>query len=96
MVGPKSTFKLSTEVLSFEMEEQRSHQLKIINSNPQLLAYYSCLKKLFMILYQASIPLNQNKFNINVDTLNNNNLQILSIIFDQESTEWDLKYIKSL
>jgi hypothetical protein len=92
----KCNFRLSTEVLSFEMEEQRNHQLRIIHGNPQLLAYYSCLKKLFMILYQASIPLNENKFNISVDTLNNNNLQILAILFDQDSTEWNLKYIKSL
>lgn len=37
-----------------------------------------------MILYQASIPINENKFNINPETLmGNNNLQVLSVLFDE-------------
>lgn len=96
IIDSKCKFKLSTEVLSFEMEEQRTQQLKTIKSNAQLLSYYNCLKKLFMILYQSSIPLRQNKYSISYDTLRNNNLQILAVIFDNASTEWDLNYVKSL
>ena len=36
------------------MEEQRSNQMKAINNDDQLLAYYLAFKKLFAILYQAS------------------------------------------
>jgi hypothetical protein len=79
------------------MEEQRNHQLRIIHGNPQLLAYYNCLKKLFMILYQASIPINENKFNINPETLlGNNNLQVLSVLFDESTNEWSLHYAERL
>jgi hypothetical protein len=92
----KCNFKLSTEVLSFEMEEQRNHQLKTINANPQLFAYYNCLKKLFMILYQASIPLRENRFHLNEEILNTNNLQILAVLFDQDSPEKNFSYFRSL
>ncbi|EFX60244.1 hypothetical protein DAPPUDRAFT_344462, partial [Daphnia pulex] len=76
------------------MEEQRNQQLRVIYSNPQLLAYYNCLKKLFMILYQVSIPLNENKYNISPEALSNNNMQILAVLFDQTLNEWNYKYVK--
>ena len=92
----KCNFKLSTEVLSFEMEEQRSQQLRIIRASPQLLSYYNCLKKLFMILYQASIPIRENRYNLGPDLLSSNNLQILAVLFDRDSGDCDPPYLRNL
>lgn len=96
MLDARCKFKLSSEVLSFEMEEQRVQQLRAIGASPALLAYFNCLKKLFMILYQASIPLRENRYNIRQETLLTNNLQILAVIFDQDSREWDFEYVRRL
>ena len=49
-----ANYRVSTDIISFEMEEQRSNQMKAINNDDQLLAYYLAFKKLFTILYQAS------------------------------------------
>lgn len=92
----KCKLRLSSEVLSLEMEEQRSQQLKTIGSNAQLLSYYNCLKKLFMILYQASVPLRENRYNISEGILSSNNLQILAVVLDNDCTHWDLQYVKQL
>lgn len=50
----KPYYKISTDVISFEMEEQRNNQMKIISNDEQLLNYYLAFKKLFLILFQAS------------------------------------------
>lgn len=44
-------YNIGTDVISFEMEEQRNIQMKIIGSDLQLRAYYLAFKKLFTILY---------------------------------------------
>lgn len=53
-VAARFQFKLTSEVLSFEMEEQRSRQMRTISSHPALLAYYQCFKRLFQGLFEAA------------------------------------------
>ncbi len=76
-----NNFKVGTDVISFEMEEQRSIQMKAITSDEQLEAYYLSFKKLFTILYQASHIIDEHIFKLHDNLFKNKSIGFLCLIF---------------
>jgi len=78
------------------MDEQRNHQMKIIQSEEQLNHYYIAFKKLFLILFQASHFLMENMFKLNKELYNNKQVVVICLLFEKEKKDWTIEFLNQM
>lgn len=87
---------MTSEVLSLEVEEQKMREVKVIESDKQLRAYYLTFKKLFFIIFQASYYLMENMFQLSAKTYQNRLVIVLCLLFQKDKKEWNSKFLETL
>lgn len=92
----KLNYKLSSDVISFELEEQRTAQMRAINADEQLKRYFLAFKKVFVILFQASHFLMENMFKMSTDMYENKQVVVLCLFFEKSKEQWTLEFLKKL
>ena len=63
------------------MDEQRTNQMRMINSDEQHRNYYQSFKKLWLILFQVSHYLMENMFKLSMDMYQNKKIVVICLIF---------------